>query len=961
MDTVTGGRGLKFWSEPSIRNVKSVKNFHEFRLANGLKVIAKESPGAQINAELIIKAGAVDDPKGEEGQAHFLEHMVLSNTKQFGDKIDDVASYVGATVNAYTTFDRTGYWVNAPKDKLELALRILSDQLAHVELDSDEKAAVAEKEKGIISNEVFMSASSEAGQLYNRILKVLYGADSPLCTNVIGTVNSVKGMSAKNLKKYYEKYYIPNNAELVISGGFNIQELKRMVEAKFGHIKAGPDAPKIDLSKTIKANPIREHTFRDNTLEPSFLQVYNVSKFNHKDSLILQLIGTALCDGKNSRLYKLLIDKKSSELVRSASGISFFPFVDKDRGHIFIQANPLKNSQDPKLYAEFKTVIENEIEKIKTQGLEDSEFKRVLNQVEVSELYKQDKQHSSIDSLVQYEMSGEDWTKYLGRLNDFRAITNTDIKNFAAKYFTDENKFSFNVFSNGNDLDKTFLDVLKEKATGKKGKDAKAEIVNAEKLKELEILAKGPSKLPCELNGVERVKYPNNVDLFFKKDTELPLVFAKINFDGGFLKLDKKKRLYIFLLVHMFNNLGSYNPKTNMRIDKKAVERFAEELGLDLSFGPGLDYETLSFSFSKKHMNKSLALINELLNNPAFLNSDNPKLKEEINTEFERFKQSFLKGIELKQKDNQTKSFIEFTRALFPENHENAALTFAEMKKMASELNLPELISIFKSMKPNNIQATVVGDISKAEIENNLLPIFTNLGNPKASPVKLDEQRVSPVKLLEKPLFKVIQADDNRPESNLMMGNVTDIVLDDQKDFYAAHLANSILGAIPLSSRLGKVLREEKGLVYHVRSSFITNKYGSGLFSINLGSDPKNIKACLAAVYEVINDLFKNGITKEELTLVKNRMKLGSSMHQLNSREKTCMTMSELLYRNKDERFVNNFNAMIDAISVDDVMRAMKRMVKPESFAIVATKPKQAQLELNSSDLVKSKSVAAAA
>ena len=90
-------------------------------------------------------------------------------------------------------------------------------------------------------------------------------------------------------------------------------------------------------------------------------------------------------------------------------------------------------------------------------------------------------------------------------------------------------------------------------------------------------------------------------------------------------------------------------------------------------------------------------------------------------------------------------------------------------------------------------------------------------------------------------------------------------------------------------------------------------------------------------------------------------MKLATPMHQLNSREDTCRLMCDLLYRNKDEKFVNGFNTMIDAISVDDVMRAMKRMVKPESFAIVATKPKQAaQLEINTNDLVKSKSVAVA-
>lgn len=934
------GRGINFWSEPSVRNTKSVKNFYEFKLANGLKVIAKQAPGSQVDTELIVNVGAIHDPKGKEGLAHFLEHVVVSNTKEFADKVDEAVGFVGGYINAHTTFDRTTYTVNLPKDKLDLALRILAAQFSTIEFKSPERNKSVQKEKGIISSESYMTSSSSYNHVFQRINEILYGKHSPLTTNLIGNIESIKSIGPSDLESFYKKYYVPNNATLVISGDFDLNTFKDLVVKNFGSQAKTDIESKGAIDLDLKPSATKDHSFKDNTLNPCLINYYQIPKFNHRDQLILCLIQNALANGVNSRLYKRLIDKDCKLKSAPATGISVYPFVDQYRGHCVLNVMPKHNQASDQSFNEYQSVIDVELQNLINSGLEEDEFKRIIRQIEIGEIYSLDSQHAYIGGVTNYSFNHEDWSKYLNFLEDIKTVTNEEIKAFVAKYLNPANRYSFRIFSNGSDLNQNFLNILKQKAEGAKGKESKNEILDEQKFKELEALTRGQSKLEAKLTGLEKVQYNNSWELFLKRDTEVPVVFTEFTINGGRLQYPKEKSFINNLVITMINRMGTYNPLTKLRIDKFALDKLVDDFGVGMSFHSGLDHESITFVSPKKYFDKAVAIVNEFIKYPAFMCENDPELQSQSEKEFKELKDGILTELSMIEKFPAAKVGSEFSKIIFPEGHENYDLGFDKIKKIISNLTLADLREVYRKYNPSPAKVAVVGDTTRAELEQKLFPVIASWNKDSSSKAnQLDLSRVRPVKPLAKSIIKVVEVNDNRPETNIIIGNATDLSLTDP-DYYPALLGNKILGGSGLSSRLIKNLREEKGLVYSVGSGLAVNKYGSSLFSISLGCDPKNAKKSILAVREVLDLIFKESITEQELELAKNRLKLSTPLHELNSRRGTASHLSELQYLNRDENFTNNFNKMIDAITVKDVMKAMKRVIKPESFAIVVSKPK---------------------
>lgn len=944
LDTITGGRGLKIWAAPALRNIQSKENFHEFKLENGLKVLVKQSKGTQVDAELIFNTGSAKDPKGREGLAHFLEHVVIHNTRAFGNKYGKLPDLHGGSMNGETERRTTMYSTMLPKDKLDLALRMLSSLMGPIELSPE----ALKKEQAVISSEIMMTEANidKNFKVVLKLREMLFGKNHPLANNVIGTKESVQATTIEDLYKFHSEEYVPNNATLVISGDFDLFKLKSLIVQHFGKLKPRAELKELDLSQNINPSLEKEHVLKDDALTTSFKYIYQIPKFSHRESLVASLISGALTGGDDSRLNRKLVDGEINKGKASASFAYASPDMTKFYGHFTIGAKPLDENRDANL-ALIRKTIDEELQNIAENGLTEKEFQRAINRLEAQEVYANDRQHSRIGQIADYSAEAENWTKVLDRLKDLRSITNEEIKQFAQKYLNPSNRHSFTTLGKGEDFSADYTKALNGKAIDDaKGKTVEEEILDTKKFEELIRLSGGISNLDCSMHDLQKHKYANGMQLYHKEDKELPLVFVEANFEGGSLAIPKDKSATLGMLNSLLGETGTYNPQTGRTLTKQDIENLKINLGARFSCATCMDTGSINIASLSKNLDKTLALVNEILNNPAILETKNPTIIKRVTEELERQKKSSIDFLEsFMKKLPQVKASETLFNAIYPKEHEFYSKPIEEAIKEIRAVKLDDIRALYKTLfHAKNAQITAVGDISKADIDSKIVPLLDNWNKSyQGSTRKTDYSRIAAVEP-PKASIKIIQAQDNKPETTILIANPSSIKKDDP-DFYHARIADMILGSSSLSSRLMKSVREEKGLAYHIGSSLTMLRNGSGPFMISLGCDPKNTKKAIAATLATVKDFLTKGITEQELEFAKSQLKKGFALYSFNSRSSTCGTLSDLQLRNKDENHINNYSKMIDDIKLEDVMKAARKFIRPQNFTIVATKPKDFTME----------------
>lgn len=924
----------KIWSTPSLKTIKSKDNFHEFRLANGMKVIVKQAKGTQLSAQLRFAAGSAKDPQGCEGLAHFLEHIACSNTENFGKEIFATAGLHGGSFNAHTGYGETVYKILLPHDKSDLALKLLASIMSRVRIDPQEFA----KEKGIICSEIVMHGASPARKVHRRLQEILYGQGHPYTRDVLGTKASVEATRIEDLEKFYREEYVPNNATLVISGDFDLEQLKATVNKYFADLKPRPESKEKDLSLGIKPSSERKNIMRDDALVAGSYYIYALPKFNHRETLIAQLVSAALSGGLDSRLSRKLVDGEATQGKASALAVDADYDTDKFKGHYYIYAKPMEENLDQNMH-KISEVIDAELQDIAANGLSSQEFERVIRRMENSEIYSDDHQHAKIGGVVGYDENGEDWAKYFLRLDDIKTITNDEIKAFVNKYLRPDNRHSLRVYGKGKELGDGFAQLAKQANPDTKGKSADEQIMDASRFKKLVELSGGLSGLQVNMQGLDKVKYPNSMQLYHKYDRDLPLCFVDVNFPGGTLLLPEKKSHVPAMLSAMLAATGTYNPHTSKTLDKQSIENLKIALGMRFGIGLSVDTGGMHLATLSKNLDASLALAAEIMNYPALLETNNPDIVKRVEEEFARQKQSTIDIIKNMQKFPAMLASEKFSQAIYPSEHFFYQRDSDAAIKRIEETTLADLRNYYRQyMHAGKAQITAVGDISRTDLERKFMPMLDAWNNSaKLNARNLDYSRLAPV--APKPMsVQVVEANDAKPESFVIMGNPMDIKVDDP-DYYAAMLANSVLGG-GAKSRLFESIREEHGLAYHISSMFSSLRHGCGPFTISLGCDPKNIKKAVREVMNTTNKFLQGGMSPEELELAKLELKKSFALHAFNSRASTCSTLSELQLRDKDDKFINNVDKIIDSITMEQVMTAARKFILPENFTVVATVPK---------------------
>tara|TARA_Y100001934_G_scaffold58218_1_gene72245 strand:+ start:6037 stop:7383 length:1347 start_codon:yes stop_codon:yes gene_type:complete len=406
---------------------------HSYTLDNGLQVIIREDHRAPVVVSQVwYKVGGVDEPPGQTGLSHALEHMMFKGSEHLEPgQASHLLSSLGASENAMTNRDYTAYYQMLSRDQLPVALELEAERMHLLTLPEDEFV----KEIEVIKEERRMRVDDNPnGLAYERFLAQAYTAN-PYGQPVIGWMHDIERMGIDDLRAWYQQHYVPSNAVLVIVGDVYPETVKPLVERYFGAVPAG-NAPQVRKPLELPAPGERSMTLHLDLQLPTLLMGFNVPSLNTVSEPwevhALRLLGAVLDGGYSARLPSRL---ERGDAVATSVGTSYDAFTRGDSLFIFNGIpNEARNIDLPQL----EEAIWKEIDELKQNPPSADELARVQAQVVAGLVYAQDSIMAQANRIGELEVVGLPWELVDADTAALQAITPEQISEVARKYLTRE-------------------------------------------------------------------------------------------------------------------------------------------------------------------------------------------------------------------------------------------------------------------------------------------------------------------------------------------------------------------------------------------------------------------------------------------------------------------------------------------------------------------------------------------
>ncbi|MCD9187425.1 MAG: insulinase family protein [Pyrinomonadaceae bacterium] len=413
-------------------------HIEEYKLENGLRVVLNHDDSVPVVAVAVYyDVGSRNEREDRTGFAHLFEHMMF----QGSENVPKAGHFqfimkAGGTMNGTTSSERTNYYETLPANQLPLALWLESDRMRSLAVTQEnldnQRDAVKEEKRLRYDNQPY-------GNIFDLINQMIY-KNFTNAHSTIGSMDHLDAATVEDVQEFFRIYYAPNNAVLVISGAFEAETAKDLIEKYFGDIPSQPLPPALDVSEPGEvAETYREYEDKLAPL-PAFIIGWKIPPRRTKEFYALYLIGKILYDGESSRLYQKLV--KGEESV-----VQLFGFTDERRGpsSIFIGAIP-KPEKD---LSKIREVIMHEINDVAVNGVKPSEMQKLHNNLLNDTVRVRQSSMARAQSIAEYALYDGDPTLINSELDELLAITPEDIQQAVANYLNNENRALLDVVTVG--------------------------------------------------------------------------------------------------------------------------------------------------------------------------------------------------------------------------------------------------------------------------------------------------------------------------------------------------------------------------------------------------------------------------------------------------------------------------------------------------------------------------------
>jgi zinc protease len=879
---------------PAPRQLTTVEGITEYVLGNGLRVLLFPDPTKEtITVNLTYLVGSRMEGYGETGMAHLLEHMLFKGSPKH-PKIWEEFQTRGAANNASTWYDRTNYYevLPAKDDNLAWALEIEADRMVNANIAQ----ADLDKEFSVVRNEFEIGENQPDEILLERMWSTAYLWHN-YGKSTIGSRADIERVPATSLKRFYKKYYRPDNAVLVIAGKFEPAATLKMVTASFGGI-ANPPAP---LEPTYTVEPVQDGervvTLRRNGDVQVLGLLYHVAAASSPEFPATEAIGQILTDEPSGRLYVALVKSGLATTVKS----NVLPLHDP--GVLELTATvPIGRPIEP--------VRDRMIEIVEGLGktkITDEELGRF--KAKSKRRFKLTFANSvQLGIALSEQIAAGDWRLLFLHRDRVAALTTAQIQKVAAADLVASNR-TLGVFAPTKSPVRAPLEETPDIArlvNGYKGQPPEPE----------------GEKFLATLDNIEkrtaRSTLPSGMKLaILAKQTRSHVVRARLTLRFGAEADFTGRRAAISVLDEILQRGTRKHTFQQLKDQWDLLEA-----QVNFTSRPGM--LEIGVQTTRDNLPAVLALVDEVLRQPAFPQD-----------QFDIMIKDQLTALDEQKSDPQAQALRAANRAVapYPKDHPLYTPTIDESIADLKALRLADVKRFAPMLGTGNATMTIVGDLDVAAIKPWIEQTWGGWKSPQ--PWKRIERRYTPSTSGEQIL-------DFPDKANALIAAVHSVDMkDDDPDAPAMDIANYTLGDGGFVSRLVDRLRQKDGLSYFAFSALELFPFdAAGEFAAGAALNPENAKKGMTAMLDEIARFVSAGITAAELTGGKKGL-LSDFERNLSSDGFVLTLLSDGLYLNRTMDYWTQRNAAVGALTLDQVNATIKRRLKPSSLVKITAGDKK--------------------
>lgn len=885
--------------------------FHEKMLANGLKIVTLEDNSCPVVAiQVWYHVGSKDEDPERTGFAHMFEHMMFRGTDRLGP--EDHFEYIrgtGGNCNAYTSFDQTVYVQKVPKNQLPMVFWLEAERMSALKVDEEGFAT----ERAVVEEERRMGLNQPYGSVPEKILPQVF-QEHPYKWMPIGNIEHLRAATSEELLRFWETYYVPNNATLVVVGDVDHEWVEEEAQKAFGWIPRCAEPPRVDIEEPLRDEPLVLEIQEERGPVPIIAAGYRTVPQDHDDALPLEMLMTILGGGESSRLYKSVVDENEKAAMAMAGSFGLEDEGLAGAGAVLMPFGDADGALE---------LIEAEIERIKTEPVTESELSKAK-----ANFRRQ---------LVDESMTVESKARLVGtaavfmggartlnqRAERIESITVQDLNRVANAYLVPERRVTIHVKPTLGGMVKTLFGGLmgKNKAgeedehdhgdkdqpttsTMAERRGPKADAKRPDGYPESAPVA-DPLAAKVPIDVVEKT-LDNGLQVVVVENHEVPIVSMRLGLlNGAFM--DPADRPGAGSLACSMLTKGARG---------RTAQQLAEELethAVRLSASAGMDSATVSGSSVTGQLGRLARLMALVVRSPTFPDKEFGKLKRQV-----------LTGMSIAEKQPTSIADREFRKGLYGEHFyardssgtsdDVEALTTADCAAWWKRCARPDQAVLYFAGDVDPEMAFEIADGFFGDWE-------ADDEAPRADIRPFPEPKPTHIVLVDVP---------GAIQSQIRVGH-RGFTRHDPRYFHGRILTQLFGGSF--NSRLNKTIRVEKGLTYGARGGLDSDRFG-GRFYVSTFSKTASTAEAVEAILGEIERMRAEAPSEDEMKQSRSYI-VGSFAGNHETPGSIAGELWSLKVDGLQKSFIDDYLESVVAAKSEDVMEVGRSIIDPEHLVIV--------------------------
>jgi len=882
--------------------------YKKYELDNGLTVILHEDlSDPLVHVDITYHVGSAREEVGKSGFAHFFEHMMFQGSENVGDEEHfKVVSEAGGTLNGSTSTDLTNYYQTVPANQLEKILWLEADRMGFL-LDAvtQEKFEV---QRDTVKNERGQVVDNRPyGRLNERVNEALYPEGHPYSWQTIGYIEDLNRVDVNDLKAFFLRWYGPNNATLTIGGKFGETEALAWVNKYFGPIPRGPEVASPE-KPVVTLSDDRYVSMEDRVALPLLYMSFPTVHLYHEDEAPLDVLMFILGQGETSLLYKNMV--KNGLAVQAAANHGCAELA------CTFTVLALPNPASGNTLADLERIARASLTEFEKRGVVEDDLARVKMNIVSGKIYNLESVAGKVAQLAMYEtftgnpnFTAEDIARY-------ENVTEDDVMRVYRQYIKGKAAVVMSIVPTGMSSQIAKPDTWEryERQIPDYESIAEDELAYRRAVDDFDrsVVPPAGDNPSIIVPEIWRAELDNGIKVLGAVNVETPTAAIRLRIEAGQRNEPLDKLGLATLTAAMLNE--STTERSNEELSNEL-----QKLGASVQFGAGNDDTTLTIRSLTEHLDETLEIAAERLQQPAFDEQD-----------FARVKDQTLQAIRQSKTQPATVAAVVYQLQLFGRNNSFAYLN-AGTEESVSELTLDDVKTFYAEHYSPKISSIVaVSDLPRATLVEKL-GVFEAWQGPAVADVELSQFPA----LGETKLYVV-----DRPgaaQSEIRIGKRS-LTYDATGEYYRARLMNFALGGA-FNSRINLNLREDKGYTYGARSGF-SGAEDFGTYTAQAGVRTDATTDSIVQFENEIRKYAESGITEPELSFTRKAIGQRDALSYETPGQKLGF-LSRILMYDLDDDFVDVQSEILAAVGREELNQLASKHLTMDDMIIVVVGDKR--------------------